>query len=148
LSKDKTVLLWETASMLQKPINKITHNDHVIGVSYNPQYSSIISYTRSQFIIYKEEDKNSNKIKLQNNVVCFNWSPDGNLLAFGQENGVVMIKERDKEKEVKICIIFSNDNNERVSCVNFSSKKFKNKNYILMVGTWMKKLYFIDVIYS
>lgn len=144
MSKDKTVLLWETAGMLQKPFNKIVHNDPVLGVSYNPKYFSSISFTRSQFILHKDEEKNTIKVKLQNNVVCFCWSPDGNLLAFGQENGMISLKEKDKEKDHKY-INFSNNPNERVSCVAFSTKRYKNKNFVLMVGTWMKKLYFIDV---
>lgn len=76
--------------------------------------------------------------------MCLAWTNDGLRFALGFENGTVSIKDKDNEKELKN-ILLNPDAQERIWCISFSSTRYRNKDYVLFVGTWEKNLYMIEV---
>lgn len=105
---------------------------------------SLLCITKTQAKLFRDTEKTSAKIKLNYNATCCCWTNDGLRCAIGYENGYVSIRDKDYDKEIKM-IILNNKDHERIWCISFSATKFKNKDYIMMVGTWEKNLYLIDV---
>jgi hypothetical protein len=64
--------------------------------------------------------------------------------AIGYENGYISLRDKENEKEIKN-IVLNGKEQERIWCISFSATKFKNKDYLMLVGTWDKNLYLIDV---
>jgi WD40 repeat protein len=84
------------------------------------------------------------RANLSNTAVSLAWTPDGNRFAIAFENGSVMIRDTENEKDLKM-ININPDVPERIWSVCFSATRYKGKDYALVVGTWSKNLYFFDV---
>ncbi len=96
--------------------------------------------------IYREKSAKAGtqKVNLSNTAVCICWTSDGLRFAIGYENGTVSIRDKDNDKELKV-INLNSDYLERIWSLSFSSTRYKNKDYVLYVGTWEKNLYMIEV---
>ena len=143
LRKDKVILFWD-CSDLTKPLNKITLKEEIISVSYNPISLTLLAISRSQACLYKDTEKTNAKIKLNFNATCCCWTSDGLRCAIGYENGYISIRDKDNDKEIKN-IVLNGKEQERIWSISFSATKFKKKDYVMLVGTWEKNLYLVDV---
>lgn len=65
--------------------------------------------------------------------------------AIGSENGLVTIKEKENDKEVKAFTI-SPGKTERIWALTYSATRHKQKDYTLIVGTWEKRIYLIELL--
>lgn len=72
------------------------------------------------------------------------WTNDGMKFAIGFENGSISIREKENEKEIKY-LILNASNEEKIWCLTFSNTKHHNKDYTLIVGTWEKNIYIIEL---
>ena len=102
--------------------------------------------SKTTLAIYREKSSNAGtqKSNLSNTAVSVCWTSDGLRFAIGYENGTVSIKDKENSKELKV-ITLNADFLERIWCLSFSSTRYKNKDYVLYVGTWEKNLYMIEV---
>jgi len=94
--------------------------------------------------LYKETSKGSTKYPLNQTAVATCWTGDGLRFAIGYENGFLQIKDKENEKEIKK-IVLNNNIQEKILCLTFSSTRFRNKEYVLYVGTWEKNVYIVEV---
>ncbi len=103
--------------------------------------------SKTNLAIFREKSTKSGtqKSSLSNTAVCINWTSDGLRFAIGYENGTISIRDKENEKELKL-IYLNNEFLERIWCLSFSSTRYRNKDYVLYVGTWEKNLYMIEVI--
>jgi hypothetical protein len=85
----------------------------------------------------------TSKQNLNNTAVTIGWTPDGLKFAIGYENGTVQLKDKENDKELKTLQL--GQGKERIWCLSFSSTKYRNRDYMLFVGTWEKNLYLIEV---
>ena len=137
------ILFWDCADP-SKPQNKITLKDEIISVNYNPMSLTLLAISRSQACLYKDSEKTNSKIKLNFNATCCCWTSDGLRCAIGYENGYISLRDKENDKEIKNILLNKNEQ-ERIWCITFSSTKFKHKDYMMLVGTWDKNLYLVDV---
>lgn len=96
--------------------------------------------SKTSIAIYRENRTGINKQNLSNTASSVCWTADGLRFALGHENGLILLKDKDNEKEYK-----SLNLNQTILCMSFSSTKHKNRDYTLIVGTWEKNLYIIEV---
>ncbi len=95
--------------------------------------------------LYKEgTEKTTTKLKLNGNATCCGWSSDGLRFAIGFENGTILFRDKDNEKDIKL-VNLDSKNKERIWCLTFSALKHRNKEYVLYVGTWEKNIYLIEL---
>lgn len=106
----------------------------------------MLGISKTGLALYREKSSKSGtqKSNLSNTAVCVCWTSDGLRFAIGYENGTVSIRDKDNDKEMKL-IVLNTDIVERIWCLSFSSTRYKNKDYVLYVGTWEKNLYMIEV---
>lgn len=102
----------------------------------------MIGLSKTSIAIYRETKTGINKQNLSNTASCVCWTSDGLKFALGHENGIITLKDKDNEKDLK-----SLNLNQTIMCMTFSSTKHKNRDYTLIVGTWEKNLYIIEVCY-
>lgn len=102
--------------------------------------------SKTGLAIYRETSSKggTNKFNLSNTAACLAWTNDGLRFALGFENGCVSIRDKDNDKELKN-IPLNDTIQERILCVSFSSTRYRNKDYVLFVGTWEKNLYMIEL---
>lgn len=102
--------------------------------------------SKTNLAIFREKSSKSGtqKSNLGNTAVCISWTSDGLRFAIGFENGTISIRDKDNEKEHKL-ISINNEFLERIWCLSFSSTRYRNKEYVLYVGTWEKNIYMIEV---
>ena len=140
-AKDNLVYFWEITKP-NKPINKITFPDPLIKMGYNPCLMILLSMSKTTYSICKE--KAANKYPLNNTGVDFCWTNDGMKYALCFENGTVVIRDKESDKDEKE-IRVNEEQNEKIICCCFSTQRFLNKEYALYVGTWDKNFYVLDL---
>lgn len=106
----------------------------------------MITLSKTQIAFFREGNtqKGINKQGLSLSAVQTAWTSDGLRFAIGFENGTISIRDKDNDKEIKN-IVLNNQCEERVWCLSFSSTKHYNKDYTLIVGTWEKNIYIIEL---
>jgi intraflagellar transport protein 122 len=56
-----------------------------------------VSGSLDDFGLYSPEQQNVPKVKLPARALCADWSPDGQFLALGLFNGLVLIRDKQGE---------------------------------------------------
>lgn len=140
-AKDNIVYFWD-ASNITRPINKITFQDPLIRMGYNPCFMILLSMSKTTISICK--DKAANKYPLNNTAVDFCWTNDGMKYAVAFENGRISIREKEGDKEEKQ-IIINEEKQEKITCICFSNTRFLHKEYVLYVCTWDKNFHLLDL---
>jgi len=106
----------------------------------------LLGLSKTHATLYKDgTDKTTTKLKLNGNATCCAWSSDGLRFAIGFENGTIVFRDKENEKEIKI-VNLDSKNKERIWCLAFSSTKHRNKDYVLYVGTWEKNIYLVELL--
>jgi intraflagellar transport protein 122 len=72
---------------------KYNHNDKIYSVSFNPVLQNLASCTGIDFGLWQADQANVNKQKVPAKCCSCDWSPDGQILAIGLINGVILIKD-------------------------------------------------------
>ncbi|MED6266259.1 hypothetical protein CHARACLAT_000298, partial [Characodon lateralis] len=98
-SADKSIIIW--TSKLEG-ILRYTHNDAIQCVAYNPITHQLASCSSGDFGLWSPEQKSVNKNKVSSRITCCGWTNDGQFLALGMMNGVVSIRNKNGEENVKI----------------------------------------------
>ena len=111
-AKDNIVFFWDI-SKPAKPINKITFPDPLIRMGFNPCLMMLLAMSKTTYAISKE--KAANKYPLANTGVDFCWTNDGLKYALCFENGTVVIKDKDTDKDEKE-IIVNEEKPEKITC--------------------------------
>ena len=140
-AKDNLVYFWDV-SKPNKPINKITFPDPLIRMGFNPCLMILLAMSKTTYTISKE--KAASKYPLNNTGVDFCWTNDGLKYALCFENGTVVIRDKDSDKDEK-SIIVNEEKNEKITCCCFSTQRFLYKEYVLYVCTWDKNFYVLDL---
>lgn len=140
-AKDNLVYFWDI-SKPNKPINKITFPDPLIRMGFNPCLMILLAMSKTTYTISKE--KAASKYPLNNTGVDFCWTNDGLKYALCFENGTVVIRDKDSDKDEK-SIIVNEEKNEKITCCCFSTQRFLYKEYVLYVCTWDKNFYVLDL---
>ena len=140
-AKDNIVFFWDI-SKPSKPINKITFPDPLIRMGFNPCLMMLLAMSKTTYAISKE--KAANKYPLSNTGVDFCWTNDGLKYALCFENGTVVIKDKDTDKDEKE-IIVNEEKPEKITCCCFSTQRFLYKDYVLYICTWDKNFYVLDL---
>ena len=89
-ARDNIVYLWDMAN-LDKPSSKISFNDGIVHLSYNPCYMILLAMSKSTLSVVLE--KGVHKHSLSSGVDCA-WTNDGNKYAIAYENGTISIRDR------------------------------------------------------
>ena len=139
-AKDNIVYFWDITK--PKPINKITFPDPLIRMGFNPCLMILLAMSKTTYAVAKE--KAANKYPLNNTGVDFCWTNDGLKYAICFENGAVVIRDKDSDKDEKN-IVVNEDKNEKITCCCFSTQRFLYKEYALYVCTWDKNFYVLDL---
>ena len=139
--KDNIVYFWKIGDVL-KPVNKITFQDPIIRMGYNPCLMILIAMSKTSLCLSKE--KGANRVPLNNTGVDFCWTNDGMKYCIAYENGTISIRDKDTNKEEK-SINLNEDRQERITCCCFSNTRFLNGDYVLYVCTWEKNFYLLDL---
>lgn len=139
--KDNIVYFWDVTK-LDKPINKITFQDPLIRMGFNPCHMTLLSMSKTCLTIVK--DKAPSKYPLNSTAVDFCWTNDGMKFAICFENGIVSIRDMSSNKEEKK-IVINEDHPEKITCCVFSNSRFIHKEYALYVCTWDKNFHILDL---
>ena len=139
-AKDNIVYFLDISK--PKPINKITFPDPLIRMGFNPCLMILLAMSKTTYAIAKE--KAANKYPLNNTGVDFCWTNDGLKYAICFENGTVVIRDKDSDKDEKN-IVVNEEKNEKITCCCFSTQRFLYKEYVLYVCTWDKNFYVLDL---
>lgn len=146
-AKDNIIYLW-SINNLTKPISKINLKESaVVQVNFNPCIQILIAISKTKIACYKELVGQKPSLKIDDlsiSAVSTAWTNDGMRFAIGFENGSISIREKDNDKELKNLTLNSNSE-ERIWCLTFSNSKHFNKDYTLIVGTWEKNIYIIEL---
>ena len=140
-AKDNIVFFWDI-SKPAKPINKITFPDPLIRMGFNPCLMMLLAMSKTTYAVSKE--KAANKYPLSNTGVDFCWTNDGLKYAICFENGTVVIKDKDSDKDEKE-IVVNEEKQEKITCCCFSTQRFLYKDYVLYICTWDKNFYVLDL---
>ncbi len=140
-AKDNIVYFWDVSN-LARPINKITFQDPILRMGYNPCLMYLLSMSKTTLSICR--DNSANKYPLDNTGVDFCWTNDGMKYAIAFENGSIAIRDKDSDKDEKV-IMVNEDKIERITCICFSNSRFLNKEYVLYVCTWDKNFHLLDL---
>ena len=100
---------------------------------------NLASCTSIDFGLWQADQQNVNKQKIPAKGVSCDWSPDGQLLAIGLYNGLVMIKDKQGAQLYNI-----ERGGQPIWCVEFCPVKFDTSDNILVTASWDQKL----VLYS
>lgn len=88
--------------------------------------------------------KGKDVINLSYAAVQTAWTNDGMKYAIAFENGSISIRDKDNEREIKN-LNLNSSSEERIWCMTFSNSKHYNKDYTLVIGTWEKNIYVIEL---
>ena len=117
---DKNVIIWKNTA---EGILKYGHNDSIQALSYNPVTLQLASVTASDFGIWSPDQKvkilknqlpiqrpiyeltvaltfenlcqSVSKHKISSKGLCCSWTNDGQLLAIGQFDGTITVRQKD-----------------------------------------------------
>ncbi|KAJ1472731.1 intraflagellar transport 122 [Baffinella frigidus] len=89
---DKSVIIWQSNG---EGILKYSHNDTIQCVEYNPVTLELASATASDFGIWSPDQKSVSKHKIAAKATSLSWTSDGQLLAIGQFDGCVSVRQKD-----------------------------------------------------
>jgi intraflagellar transport protein 122 len=132
---DKNVIIWKSTA---EGILKYGHNDSIQALSYNPVTLQLASVTASDFGIWSPDQKSVSKYKISAKGLCCSWSNDGQLLAIGQFDGTVTV--RNKAGEAKYTYLRGGP----VWSVSFNPSTLQNTD-ILAVTAWDQTLVFYSL---
>ena len=141
-SRDNIVYLWDMSN-LDKPASKISFNDGILHLSYNPCYMILLAMSKSTLSVVLE--KGVQKHSLSSGVYCA-WTNDGNKYAIAYENGTISIHDKENDKSERTLTV-NEQTVEKISCICFSNTRFLNKKeeYALYVCTWDKNFHVMDI---
>lgn len=94
-SADKTVVIW---SAKREGLLRYNHKDAIQALAYNPVLNSLASISDSDFGLWTLDQANVVKHDLPAKGICADWSPDGQLLAIGCYNGMVLLRDKSGAK--------------------------------------------------
>jgi intraflagellar transport protein 122 len=132
---DKNVIIWKSTA---EGILKYGHNDSIQALSYNPVTLQLASVTASDFGVWSPDQKSVSKHKISAKGLCCSWSNDGQLLAIGQFDGTVTV--RDKSGLAKYTYLRGGP----VWSVSFNPSTPENTD-ILAVTAWDQTLVFYSL---
>ena len=139
--KDNIVYFWKISDV-SKPVNKITFQEPIIRMGYNPCLMILIAMSKTSLSLSKE--KAASRVPLNNTGVDFCWTNDGMKYCIAFENGSVSIRDKETNKEEKN-IKLNEDRQEKITCCCFSNTRFLNGDYVLYVCTWEKNFHLLDL---
>ena len=102
--KDNIVYFWKISDV-SKPVNKITFQEPIIRMGYNPCLMILIAMSKTSLSLSKE--KAASRVPLNNTGVDFCWTNDGMKYCIAYENGTVSIKLAQRIKNSNSVIILS-----------------------------------------
>eukprot|EP00802_Teleaulax_amphioxeia_P001080 Tamp_01081.p2 GENE.Tamp_01081~~Tamp_01081.p2 ORF type:complete len:636 (-),score=178.54 Tamp_01081:4097-5920(-) len=132
---DKNVIIWKSTA---EGILKYGHNDSIQALSYNPVTLQLASVTAADFGVWSPDQKSVSKHKISAKGLCCSWSNDGQLLAIGQFDGTVTV--RNKAGEAKYTYLRGGP----VWSVSFNPSTDENAD-ILAVAAWDQTLVFYSL---
>ena len=89
---DKNVIIWKSTA---EGILKYAHNDSIQALSYNPVTLQLASVTSADFGVWSPDQKSVSKHKISAKGLCCSWTNNGQLLAIGQFDGTVTVRQKD-----------------------------------------------------
>jgi intraflagellar transport protein 122 len=83
---------------------KLTQNDAILTLSFNPLTHELFSGGAADFALFTPGKKEIPKEKFKEKIICSGWSADGQTVAFGTINGTVSFRQRnlDEKNEIKL----------------------------------------------
>lgn len=83
-----------------EPILKLTQNDAILTLSFNPLTHEMFSGGAADFALYIPGRKEIPKERYREKIMCSAWSADGQTLAFGTVAGTVSFRQRNLDEKV------------------------------------------------
>lgn len=110
---------------------KYTHNTKIQALCFNPVLSTLASCSDEDFGLWMSDGQSVNKTKTPSKCVACDWSPDGQLLAIGLFNGLILIKDKAGQELMQIqkC-------DQPVWALAFCPQKFDTSDNLLIAGSW------------
>jgi len=96
---------------------------------------NLASCSAIDFGLWQADQPNVNKQKTPAKTTCCDWSPDGQVLAIGLINGVILMKDK---TGVELYTI--NKSTQAVWTLAFCPYKFDSADNLLVAGSWDSKL--------
>jgi intraflagellar transport protein 122 len=96
---------------------------------------SLASCSVVDFGLWQPDGQSVNKTKTPAKCVSCDWSPDGQLLAIGLYNGVILVKDKAGQELMSI-----QRSSSPVWCLAFCPQKFESSDNLLVTGAWDGKL--------
>ena len=88
---DNSVVIWSANG---EGLLKYSHNDKIQCLSFNPVLQNLASCSVIDFGLWQADQPNVNKQKTPAKCCACDWSPDGQLLAIGLMNGLILVKDK------------------------------------------------------
>lgn len=87
-----------------EPVLKLTQNNAILTLSFNPLTHELFSGGVSDFALFIPGRKEIPKEKFKEKIISSGWSADGQTLSFGTVNGTVSFRHRnlDEKNEVNL----------------------------------------------
>jgi intraflagellar transport protein 122 len=135
-SADNTVVIWKSPSM--EGMLKYTHGASIQCMAYNPVTMQLCSCTAADFGLWSPEQKSVAKQKVGSRILCCAWSANGQLLALGHANGLVSIRTKEGQEQMRV------DRSAPVWCLAWNPVCEDQQCEVLAVGDWDRKLSFFQ----
>lgn len=136
-SADKTVVIW---SAKREGLLRYTHKDPIQFLAYNPVLNSLASITDTDFGLWTLDQSNVSKHEIPSKGCCADWSPDGQILAVGLYNGMVILRDKNGGKIAELQKSIS-----PIWSLAFCPKKFDTTDNTLCIGAWEEKISFYTI---
>lgn len=123
---DKNVIIWKDTG---EGMLKFSHNDNIQALAYNPVTLQLASVTASDFGLWSPDQKSVAKHKISAKGTCLSWTNDGQLLAIGQFDGTITIRQKDGSERLSV------KRNAPIWSVNFNPTSEEGED-TLAVAAW------------
>lgn len=132
---DNTVIVWSNKG---EGIVKYQHKQSIQALAYNPLTNVLASISNLDWGLWSIEQPKVSKRQLPAKGLCAAWSPDGQILAIGMINGMVVFFTDglvEKSRVLRTSPIWT---------IAFNPRR-DNGMHVLAVGSWDQRLSLYDI---
>ena len=128
--------MWDSSG---KGIKQYDHSSSVQCLSFNPILPILASGACQDFGLWQFDDKKCKKFPTTGKCLCCDWSPDGQILALGLSNGIIMLVDKGGESLKEIT------KQSMVWTLAFNPVKYESNDNMLAIGCWDQTLFIIKI---